>query len=172
MFCPNCGTEATGSRKFCRACGMNLDLISQVMSGHIPVMPLGEPAPKGSLFDLNDRSKTTRLGFLSLWGGIMLAALIGIIGGALSNLDNEVGGFVASLAGIGGLIFMIGMGLLIYSRFLPKPEKTFQPQQNWLPPQQQYIDMQQDYERRSARSVTENTTELFDKSRNPSRQQQ
>jgi hypothetical protein len=146
---------------------MNLDLISQVMSGQLPVMP---PAPKGRLFDLSDRSKTTRLGFLSLWGGIVLAAFIGILGGALSNLDGDLGGFVASLAGIGGLVFMIGLGLLIYSRFLPKAEKTFQPQQNWLPPQQQYIDMQQDFERRPARSVTENTTELFDRPGNTSPQ--
>ncbi|HSE98056.1 MAG TPA: hypothetical protein VLD57_07265 [Blastocatellia bacterium] len=149
---------------------MNLDLISQVMSGQLPVIPPSTSAPKGSLFDLNDRSKTTRLGFLTLWGGIVLAALIGIIGGALSNIAGDVGGFVASLAGIGGLVFMIGIGLLIYSRFLPKPEKTIQPQQNWLPPQQPYIDMQQDFEQRPAGSVTENTTELFDKSRNSSRQ--
>jgi hypothetical protein len=128
---------------------------------------------KESFFDLGDRKKTRRVGVLTSLGGILLAALIGIIGGALANLDNDVGSFVASLAGIGGLFFMVGAGLIIYSFFLPKARAGHQAhQQNWLPPEQSHIDMRPDFERRPVGSVTENTTELFDKARNHSHHNQ
>jgi hypothetical protein len=142
-----------------------MELVSQVLSGQVPSEPAVHPAAKESLLDLSDRKKTTRLGFLTFWGGIVVAAAIGILGGALSNLDGDLGGFVASLAGFGGLICVIGIGLLIYSRFLPKDQPVILPQQqSWLPPAQPYVNMQPGFERRPASSVTENTTELFDAS--------
>ena len=34
MFCPTCGGENTGTRKFCITCGTNLEVVSQALSGH------------------------------------------------------------------------------------------------------------------------------------------
>ena len=34
MFCPTCGKENTGTRKFCISCGTNLEVVSQALSGH------------------------------------------------------------------------------------------------------------------------------------------
>jgi hypothetical protein len=34
MFCPSCGKEHAGSRKFCIFCGTNLEAVSQVLSGN------------------------------------------------------------------------------------------------------------------------------------------
>jgi hypothetical protein len=34
MFCPTCGKENTGTRKFCFSCGTNLEVVSQALSGH------------------------------------------------------------------------------------------------------------------------------------------
>jgi hypothetical protein len=122
---------------------------------------------KESLLDLSDRKKTARLGVLTSLGGILLAALISIIGSALVNFDNDLGAFFMSLSGIGGLIFMVGAGLFIYSLFLPKARSGYQPRhQNWLPPEQQHVNLRPDFEQRPMGSVTENTTELFDKARN------
>lgn len=41
MFCPNCGARQTGRRKFCTACGTNLLVVSQALSGQIqtPIQP-------------------------------------------------------------------------------------------------------------------------------------
>jgi hypothetical protein len=33
MFCPRCGKENTGTRKFCIFCGTNLETVSQALSG-------------------------------------------------------------------------------------------------------------------------------------------
>jgi len=34
MFCPICGKENSGERKFCVACGTNLEAVSQALSGN------------------------------------------------------------------------------------------------------------------------------------------
>ena len=33
MFCPSCSTKATEGAKFCKSCGMNLNIISQALTG-------------------------------------------------------------------------------------------------------------------------------------------
>lgn len=33
MFCPTCGRDNSARRKFCAACGTNLDVVSQALSG-------------------------------------------------------------------------------------------------------------------------------------------
>ncbi|HVF91342.1 MAG TPA: zinc ribbon domain-containing protein [Blastocatellia bacterium] len=33
MFCPNCGRDNSGERKFCASCGTNLEAVSQALSG-------------------------------------------------------------------------------------------------------------------------------------------
>src|SRR5262245_40859245 len=36
MYCPRCATQNIESAKFCRACGANLSLVSQALSGRLP----------------------------------------------------------------------------------------------------------------------------------------
>lgn len=142
---------------------MSLEPVAQMLSGPSATSPLANPAAKCSLFNLSDRQKTARFGILTALGGILLASLISTFGVALHSLDRSAGEFFITLSGIGGLIFMVGLGLFIYSRFLPRHRPAPQPQQqNWLPPEQPSIDMRPGFERRPVRSVTENTTELLD----------
>ena len=156
MFCPNCGIKSEESRKFCRSCGLSLEVISQALTGQIMTSQSGQP-------EKYDRQKAFRLGLITSFGGILLAALLGVTGGALENLDSNLGAFVATLAGLGGLVLLAGIFIMIYSRFLPKPSPRFQPyQQQVLPPPQHNVEMQSDFDRRPASSVTENTTELLD----------
>ena len=37
MYCPNCGAQAADETKYCRACGLSLTLIAQVMMKSLPV---------------------------------------------------------------------------------------------------------------------------------------
>src|SRR5205085_5243753 len=36
MYCPKCGTQNIDGASFCRACGTNLSLVSQALTGHLP----------------------------------------------------------------------------------------------------------------------------------------
>lgn len=42
MYCPNCANTIDGSQKFCRACGANVSLVPQAMTGQLPVVPAEE----------------------------------------------------------------------------------------------------------------------------------
>lgn len=39
MYCPNCANPIDGTQKFCRACGANVSLVPQAMSGNLPTTP-------------------------------------------------------------------------------------------------------------------------------------
>ncbi len=175
MYCPNCGTETSESRKFCRSCGMSLEIISQALTGQLQTLPTDtamESAPAQS-----ERRKMMRWGFGVFWLGILLAALLGILGGAISTLASQAGEFIASLAGLGGLIVLVGIGMMIYSRFLPNapglktPAPLPQPRQTELPPAQRGVDMRPESLSPPVLSVTENTTELLDPSSHKERRQ-
>jgi len=163
MFCPNCGIKSEESRKFCRSCGLSLEVISQALTGQIETSRSGVAPSESGQPEKYNRGKVFRYGLVTFFGGILLAALLGVTGGALSTLDSELGSFVAALAGLGGLVLLAGIFIMIYSLFLPKAPPRFQPQQQQvLPPPQHNVDMQSDFDRKPASSVTENTTELLD----------
>lgn len=162
MYCPNCGKQATGDQKYCRSCGLSLQAISQVLSG--------APSPAQSDHALREmverfqslRQKLLRRGFIVVWIGILTAIFFSVVGDALRGFDSHVGHFIEELAGLGGMAILTGVGLMIYSRFLPKAPTAGQstqparlgqtsPQMN-LPPQRHP---------ESPASVTEHTTEIL-----------
>lgn len=152
MYCPNCGTETAPDRKFCRGCGMDLQPVAQLLTGQLPAQPLQ-----------NARGKAARYGFLTFLGGVLLAALLGTTGGAFMHLDPQLGLFISSLAGLGGLVVVVGLGLMVYSLFLPKaPAQTQPPQPQALPQAQPYAQLPPERFRQPVPSVIENTTELLD----------
>ena len=38
MFCPSCANPIDGTQKFCRACGANVSLVPQALTGQLPVL--------------------------------------------------------------------------------------------------------------------------------------
>lgn len=152
MYCPNCGTETATGVKFCRACGMDLQIVAQILSGEIPT---AHSTP-------GLRQKLLRRGFMTMGGGILLAAMFAITGAGLMNIDFGVGEFITTLSGLGGLVLLAGLFMIIYSRFLPNTEYAPPPSQPALRDAQPRISLQTEPFSQSVSSVTEGTTELFD----------
>jgi hypothetical protein len=159
MYCPNCGTQASPEQKFCRSCGLSLQTISQVLAGQSPAAE-----PDRSLVAIieefqSQRNKILRRGFLTMWGGIVVAALFGTVGGAISTFNPGLGNALAALAGIGGVILLVGVGLMAYSRFLPKAEACCPPAQlTTLPQGESPIQLPPERHPVSMPSITEHTT--------------
>lgn len=38
MYCPSCANPIDGTQKFCRACGANVSLVPQALTGQLPVL--------------------------------------------------------------------------------------------------------------------------------------
>ena len=102
MFCPNCATKISTDQKFCRACGLALDKIVQLLGEQLPAK-LDESLQA-------QKNKLERLGVaaLSIFG-------LGFFGWLLYGVGYKLmltqGNVVAGLA-ILGLIVLIGSGLL------------------------------------------------------------
>ena len=43
MFCPKCATQNLDGASYCRACGANISLIPQALSGQLPTAPADDP---------------------------------------------------------------------------------------------------------------------------------
>lgn len=46
MYCPNCANPIDGVQKFCRACGANVSLVPQAMTGQLPISAAEEELTK------------------------------------------------------------------------------------------------------------------------------
>lgn len=81
MFCPKCAAQNMEGVHFCRACGANLSLISQALSGQLPTAPVeqfGRGRRRGSSRppSLDEGVRTLVMGFgfiavavaLAIWG--------------------------------------------------------------------------------------------------------
>jgi zinc-ribbon domain len=165
MYCPNCGIETTPDRKFCRSCGMDLITISRVLMGELQVVEPGSGATSLALPWYSQRRGMAKFGFATFWGGILLAALFGIVGSAIEEVDHSAGLMIQNFAGLGGLVVLVGIGLMLYSLFLSKAPANFQPpRQMGLPKSQPQASLPPESYRQPISSVTESTTKLFDES--------
>ena len=167
MFCPNCGTESSSEQKFCRSCGFTLHTVSQLLAGqHAP------DAVDQTLIETveryqSQRQKLLRWGFLVLWGGLLVLAI-----GKVADWNDHpefgtapIWTVLHSLGDFAPIVFVIGIGLMIYSLFLPKvtaPLKSHQPKM--MPEPKQTLSFEPQRQPESAVSVTEHTTELLEAS--------
>jgi hypothetical protein len=58
MFCPKCASEIVGGQRFCRGCGLKLDLIVDAVEGK-PRLPLDFETIKRDLRDLGSSLRST-----------------------------------------------------------------------------------------------------------------
>ncbi|HWN98155.1 MAG TPA: zinc-ribbon domain-containing protein [Blastocatellia bacterium] len=49
MYCPTCATQNSDGTKYCRACGTNLSLVPQAITGRLPEAPRGRRHRGGGL---------------------------------------------------------------------------------------------------------------------------
>jgi predicted lipid-binding transport protein (Tim44 family) len=168
MYCPNCGTQTSADHNFCRACGLSLQMVSQVLAGRVPAAEPGKDVKEMAEHIQNRRRKMMRWGFITMFGGLMSGILLEVIGQAIRNFDWAIGGFIQDVSQIGALIFMLGLGFMIYSRFLPKASADPQSAQpTALPQAQPTTKLPPDRRAEPMPSVTEHTTDLLQTSEAP-----
>jgi hypothetical protein len=114
IYCPGCGAEASTVQKFCRSCGMELKVISQLVTEHFG---------KVTEASENSRKGIERLGkIISLASGSMLILLFisAIICAAISKvfglgMEDVRFDFIVPLVVMIALpLLLIGTGMIVY----------------------------------------------------------
>ena len=72
MYCPGCSTKSADGAKFCKACGMNLTVITQALSGAVSVQ---DPA-RDREYKRTRRQISDGINGVALGGAILVAAVI------------------------------------------------------------------------------------------------
>jgi hypothetical protein len=106
MYCPNCATEMSFGQKFCRSCGISLQMISQVLTGQESRPTPQRPEPdrveliEGAIQNFRGRQRRRKafilaplivllaiitLGFNMPESSVPIAILIGVILGRYSG---------------------------------------------------------------------------------------
>lgn len=164
MTCPKCGSPRLANQKFCRSCGISLELTTQ---------PLAEPSTvsyRKSTSATGFKSEKQRINGFVLWGFIimLIGAAIGIIGKKLAHED------IVTVVGV--LISLAGMFLAVYPYLAPTPRKkndsvsSLQPE--LLTPSQpgKYLPQRSNIE--YVPSITESTTGLLENAASGVRQKE
>jgi hypothetical protein len=167
MYCPNCAAEASPDQKFCRACGINLQTVSDVLADQRAAAQVEKGFGEMIEEFRSKRQKMFRWGILLLVGSLIIGSSIPALAGlTASGLD--VAALIPLAAGITGMVMFTGVMLIVYSQFLPKAPVAPPPlQATMLPPSQVTTELRANRQPEPVSSVTEHTTALFRDSVSP-----
>lgn len=88
MYCPNCGSNNQPEVKFCTRCGTNLGLISEALTGKLPIRPVVDAEHTTKLMrDYYRGRKDTITGGTLILAGLLIMAIL------VSSGMNPVGAF-------------------------------------------------------------------------------
>ena len=109
MYCPKCTAPQSEGSKFCRDCGLDLEIISQALE---------MPNLKGILDNSKKRKKRLQtIGSLVILLSFVVGAVIPIVMGlGYANLDS----LIMILAGIAGIMLFGGISLTVFAEMEPK----------------------------------------------------
>src|SRR2546428_9664147 len=79
MFCPKCATQNIEGASFCRACGANISLIPQALSGQLPSAPVSDDLDR-LLRRRRRREPSIEEAIRSLMMGIAFAVISFLVG--------------------------------------------------------------------------------------------
>jgi zinc-ribbon domain len=163
IYCPGCGAHAAADQKFCRSCGMDLQLISQSVAEHFGEIAQASESRRlrldhwGKLISLTGLSMLTLL-FISV---MICVAISNIFGLNFEDFGfNSIGPVVAPIA---FLLTVVGGGMILYPQII-KQLSISKLQQPLLPRAETTRKLSSGTQVGSMESITEHTTELLGRS--------
>jgi hypothetical protein len=155
MFCPKCASQNVDGAHFCRACGANISLVPQALTGQLPVAPNDESTRRGRrrrpekqpTFDEGVRNLVMGFGFIA-------------VAIALAIFGRPIGAQVWWFWMLIPAFALLGKGISEIVRFnqLKTPPSASPAQMSYAPPYEVSPPSTPGELRPPAASVTEGTT--------------
>lgn len=161
MYCPNCATKASSNQRFCRSCGLNLEVHAQMLTTQLAAGGFDTTSLEGSERRERRRKKLQRYSFFTTVAGLVLLSGVAIhwlLAMVLGHWDPVAEMITNSMFAGGLLMFLVGYWAYLS---LPKTSAERPSPPTRLPeaPATMKLLLERSPERVS--SVTEHTTELF-----------
>jgi len=162
MYCPNCSMEASTDQKFCRACGMELQAVADLVAGQAGIAKPDNAT--GGTFQTRHRA-------MIIWGFILTFGAAGI-GAGLKILGKEnihpAGELTPYISVIAVLLAFFGMGLMSYPFLqMMSPGRRSRSSRAATPNSEPTVKLKPELLTELPPSVTDLTTELLDASESP-----
>jgi hypothetical protein len=164
MYCPNCATPASTDQKFCRACGLNLEMIPELLAGRSAGPEKTSAETEGD--SQNWRKKLARWGLFVSGGGLLL--LFGTAGWGLTHIESLMSGegraTLMALLGVGLPTLFVGLCIIGYWGYVSlfKPVARHRLSLTALPQAPSTVSLPPERHLEHAASVTEHTTERLE----------
>jgi hypothetical protein len=121
MYCPNCAIPLSEEQKFCRSCGIDVQIISQFLPGESQAVWSPEPEALTDEGPKSRKATMQRRGIITILSSLLIGCLIPIAIGLLSGYSwlNQL---ILVLSGLAGLVLFTGCIVLIFADGLSKSE--------------------------------------------------
>ena len=153
MFCPKCAAPQTANQKFCRSCGLNLEVVSGIVADESKIEKLKLDSASIEL-DKNRRNRRQSFGVIVIITSLLVGCVIPIVIGLGLSDSNSI---IMILAGIAGFLLFSGVIMTIYSEMPPKVSESEKTPPD-LPSGRALKELFSADDFIPARSVAENTT--------------
>jgi hypothetical protein len=157
MYCPKCATLQTDNQRFCRSCGLNLEVISQLLSDETQLEKL-IPNSASKTKAARRKKKFHNFGGLVMMLSFIVGAAIPIVIGLGYENSNSL---IMILAGIAGILLFSGISIAIMGDVELKEKEIEENSLTYLPPTSEKRLSESQFQ--PAQAVTEATTNLLDK---------
>ena len=161
MYCPNCGKENSEQKRFCRACGLRLQAISQVLAQELSP---GSPANQLDV-DSAPRKLGSQPFLLAGFLIMMFGVILGVLGKKMLSAE-----WISTTGALIAILGMAAMGYSVITMMMPMSRSARRPPT--LPPADLTTDRQLSAPPAAVPSVTENTTKQLETAPGDSRDSQ